>query len=103
MRVQVYLTRYKRMRITSKMVLQHGDRNHQRIFAISISLDGIHHLSTITKGDLNELVILDVDGFPISWQWFVGHPRGKNLSIVAKTFIDFMYKEGPSLLPEIMK
>ena len=57
-------------------------------------------LHTITSGDLNELTILDVEGFPISWQWYLGHPRGKRLSIVARTFIDFMYKEGASFLPE---
>ena len=57
-------------------------------------------LHTITKGDLNELTILDVEGFPISWQWYVGHPKGKHLSVIARTFIDFMYEHGPSLLPE---
>ena len=57
---------------------------------------------TLTAGDLTELTTLDVEGFPISWQWYVGHPRGKRLSVVARTFIDFMYKEGPSLLPENM-
>lgn len=57
-------------------------------------------LHTITSGDLNELTILDVEGFPISWQWYVGHPKGKRLSVIAKTFIDFMYEHGPSLLPE---
>ena len=60
-------------------------------------------MHTITSGDLTELTILEVEGFPISWQWYVGHPRGKRLSVVAKTFIDFMYKEGPSLLPDNMK
>ena len=55
---------------------------------------------TLTSGDFTELVVLDVEGFPISWQWYVGQPRGKRLSVVAKTFIDFMYKEGPLLLPE---
>jgi DNA-binding transcriptional LysR family regulator len=57
-------------------------------------------LHTLTSGDMNELTVLDVQGFPISWQWYVGHPRGKHLSIIARTFIDFMYQEGPSLLPE---
>ena len=57
-------------------------------------------LHTLTSGDMNELTVLDVQGFPISWQWYVGHPRGKRLSIIARTFIDFMYEEGPSLLPE---
>jgi len=58
---------------------------------------------TITRGDLSELKILDVEGFPISWQWYVGHPRGKRLSVAAKTFIDLMYEEGSLLLPESMK
>ncbi len=57
-------------------------------------------LHTLTRGDMNELTVLDVQGFPISWQWYVGHPRGKRLSIIARTFIDFMHEEGPSLLPE---
>ena len=66
---------------------------------------GISVLSqhTLTSGDLNELAILDVEGFPVSWQWYVGHPRRKRLSVVAKTFIDFMYQHGPSLLPENIK
>ena len=60
-------------------------------------------LHTLTSGDMNELTVLDVQGFPISWQWYVGHPRGKRLSIIARTFIEFMYAEGPSLLPENVK
>jgi DNA-binding transcriptional LysR family regulator len=55
---------------------------------------------TLTSGDLNDLTVLDVEGFPISWQWYVGHPRKKRLSVVAKTFIEFMYREGPDLLPD---
>lgn len=57
-------------------------------------------LHTITSGDFNELCILDVEGFPISWQWYLGHPTGKRLSVVAKTFIDFMHQEGSSCLPD---
>ena len=59
-------------------------------------------MHTLTGGDLSELTVLDVEGFPLSWQWYVGHPRGKRLSIVARTFIDYMYEQGPSLLPENM-
>ena len=58
---------------------------------------------TLTPGDLDELTILDVQGFPIPWQWNIGHPRGKRLSIVAKTFIEYMYAEGPGLVaPDIL-
>ena len=52
-----------------------------------------------TRGCLNDLAILDIEGFAVSWQWYVGHPRRKRLSIVTKTFIDFMYQHVPSLLP----
>lgn len=55
---------------------------------------------TLTSGDLNDLTILDVQGFPLSWQWYVGHPKKKRLSVVAKTFIDYMYEQGPLLLPD---
>ena len=66
---------------------------------------GISVLSqhTLTRGDLHDLSVLDVEGFPISWQWYVGHPRKKRLSVVAKTFIDFMYREGPMLLPDSIR
>ena len=57
-------------------------------------------LHTLTSGDMSELTVLDVQGFPISWQWYIGHPHGKRLSIITRTFIEFMYKEGSSLMPE---
>ena len=56
-------------------------------------------LHTLTSGDLDELEILDVEGLPISWRWYIGHPHGKNLSIVARTFIDYMVEHGMELLP----
>ena len=57
-------------------------------------------LHTLTTGDMNDIAILDVKGFPISWRWYIGHPQGKNLSIVAKTFISYMFEHGMDLLPE---
>jgi DNA-binding transcriptional LysR family regulator len=49
-------------------------------------------LHTLTSGDMHELTVLDVEGFPISWQWYIGHPRGKRLSTTARTFIEFMIR-----------
>lgn len=53
---------------------------------------------TLTRGDLQELAILDVQGFPIPWQWYVGYPKGKRLSVVANTFVNYMFEMGESLL-----
>jgi DNA-binding transcriptional LysR family regulator len=38
-----------------------------------------------------ELVVLDVAGFPLRRSWHVVWPRGKELSVVASTFIDFLH------------
>jgi LysR family transcriptional regulator, low CO2-responsive transcriptional regulator len=43
------------------------------------------------------LKILDVQHFPISRQWYVAYPQGKQLSIVASTFLDFLKAEAPQI------
>ncbi|MBT8127293.1 MAG: LysR family transcriptional regulator [Gammaproteobacteria bacterium] len=84
--------------INIRMELGSNEAIKQGVAAgLGISVLSLH---TIVRGDLDELTVLDVDGFPISWQWYVGHPKGKRLSVVARAFIDFMYEEGPSLLPK---
>ncbi len=58
---------------------------------------GIAVLSQHTLGqgiDQTGLTILDVKGFPIQWQWHVGHMRGKRLSVVARTFLEFLRRQG---------
>lgn len=39
-----------------------------------------------------EPVLLDVEGFPIVRHWHVAYPRGKQLSVVAEAFLDFLWK-----------
>lgn len=41
----------------------------------------------------SELVVLDVEGFPIMRHWHAGYLREKQLSIVAQTFFDFLCSE----------
>ncbi|MFN9175501.1 MAG: hypothetical protein ACK58N_13625 [Synechocystis sp.] len=36
------------------------------------------------------LAVLDVDGFPIKKHWYIIYPNGKQLSIVAQTFLDYL-------------
>jgi DNA-binding transcriptional LysR family regulator len=44
-----------------------------------------------------QLAVLDVEGFPIERSWFVVYPRGKQLSVVAQTFFEFLKTEGSQL------
>lgn len=41
-----------------------------------------------------EFAILDVQGFPIPRHWYLVHPQGKQLSVVAAAFRDFLLEQG---------
>jgi LysR family transcriptional regulator, low CO2-responsive transcriptional regulator len=40
--------------------------------------------------EIGDLVILDVEEFPIKRNWFMVYPNGKQLSIVARTYCDYL-------------
>lgn len=49
---------------------------------------------------MGQLTILDVEQFPIVRHWYVAYPAGKQLSIVARTFLDFL-KQAPRHAAEV--
>ena len=50
--------------------------------------------SLVLEGEDGPISVLDVQGFPIKRDWYILYPKGRNLSIVAETFIDFVKNEG---------
>lgn len=46
-----------------------------------------------------EVAVLDVEGFPIKRSWYVVRPRGKQLSVVAHAFLDFLRGHVQLLVP----
>ncbi len=66
---------------------------------LGLSLLSLHAL----KSELarQELVLLDVAGLPIRRSWYIVHRKGKQLSLVAKTFFDFLKAEGDTLEREL--
>ncbi len=42
----------------------------------------------------DQFAILDAVGFPILRQWYAVHPAGRQRSVVASTFLDFLLSEG---------
>jgi DNA-binding transcriptional LysR family regulator len=68
--------------------------------AIKQAIVGGMGLSVLSKHTLaleglnNQLVVLDVEGFPIERYWYVVHPSGKQLSAIAKAFFDYLLNEG---------
>ncbi len=53
------------------------------------------HLNAATDG----LAVLDVQGFPLKRHWHVVRPRGKQLSVVARTFLEFLHSHAQMLAP----
>ncbi len=53
---------------------------------------GISVLSrhTLTPEALADLTVLDVEHFPIARQWLMVYPANKQLSIVARTYVDYL-------------
>jgi hypothetical protein len=44
-----------------------------------------------------------VEGFPIMRQWYLVHPKGKDLSLVARAFLDFALKIEPKMREQMQK
>jgi DNA-binding transcriptional LysR family regulator len=56
------------------------------------------HALSLTGGH-DQIVELDVQGFPIERHWYVVTPRGKQLSVVARTFLAFLHAHIELLAP----
>jgi DNA-binding transcriptional LysR family regulator len=49
------------------------------------------------EGTKGPLTILDVEGFPIQNHWYVVYPASKQLSVVARTFLEYLLAEGKQI------
>lgn len=58
----------------------------------AFSLDAMH----------TQIAVLDVQEFPIRQSWFLVHPGGKTLSVIAKAFFDYAMSEGREQLQAIV-
>jgi LysR family transcriptional regulator, low CO2-responsive transcriptional regulator len=59
---------------------------------LGISVLSRHSLAL--EGPNGPLTILNVEGFPLHRRWYAIYPENKQLSVVAKTFLDFLFSEG---------
>jgi LysR family transcriptional regulator, low CO2-responsive transcriptional regulator len=62
---------------------------------LGLSVLSLHTLTM--ESSSGELVCLDVEGFPIPRQWYVVYLSGKQLSVVASTFLDYLQTEAGKL------
>ncbi len=62
------------------------------IGGLGIAILSLHSLRL--ELDAKELVVLDVDGFPLCRQWYAVHRNGKHLSNAARAFLEYLEVEG---------
>jgi DNA-binding transcriptional LysR family regulator len=60
---------------------------HAVVGGLGIAILSLHTLSL--EGPNGPVAILDVEDFPIMRQWHLVYPKGKELSLVAKAFLEF--------------
>jgi len=68
---------------------------HAIVGGLGISVLSLHSISL--EGGGGKLALLDVDGFPIERRWYLVYPRGRELSLVAKTFLQFAIDSEPQI------
>jgi DNA-binding transcriptional LysR family regulator len=94
--------RERNLPINFKMELGSNEAIKQAVAGgLGISVLSAHTL--VLEKKTNELVILDVEGFPIHRQWYVAYSKGKQLSVVAKTFLEFLQQESKLLAARYME
>jgi DNA-binding transcriptional LysR family regulator len=68
---------------------------------LGLAVLSAHTLALEKSSD--ELVVLDVEGFPIRRQWYAVYARDKQLSVVARTFREFLLHESPLIAKRYMQ
>lgn len=72
--------------------------------AIKQAIAGGLGLSVLSRHTLltdnSEITVLDVEGFPIERQWYVVYLAGKQLSVVASTFLEYLHSAAAKLAEE---
>ncbi|MGI0486338.1 LysR substrate-binding domain-containing protein [Pantanalinema rosaneae CENA516] len=65
---------------------------------LGISVLSLHTMAL--EGQSSPLTILDAESFPIQRYWYIVYPAGKQLSIIAQTFFDYLMNEGKTVAEE---
>lgn len=67
---------------------------------LGISVLSLHTI--ISEGTSGEFGILDVENFPIERHWYVSHLAGKQLSVVANTFLQYLLNESHTMAKKLL-
>jgi LysR family transcriptional regulator, low CO2-responsive transcriptional regulator len=85
------------LKIEPYMELGSSEALKQAVMAgLGIAALSIH--SVQLELEVNKLTVLDVEGFPLERRWYAVHLKGRKLSLVARTFLDYILEESHRIL-----
>jgi len=79
-----------RMELSSNEAIKHAV-----VSGLGVAISSLHTLTQ--EGADGSLVLLDVEGFPVEREWHIVYPKGKELSPIAKTFLEFAMASEPAI------
>jgi DNA-binding transcriptional LysR family regulator len=92
----------KGIRPQGKMELGSNEAiKHAVVAGLGLTVLSLHTMTL--EGSEGPVAILDVEGFPIVRQWYVVHPKGKELSLVAQAFLEFALAVEPAKRKKMIK
>ena len=68
---------------------------HAIVAGLGLSVLSLHTLAL--EGPNGPVALLDVDGFPIMRKWYIVYLKGKQLSLVAQAYLDFVHGIEPKI------
>lgn len=85
-----------------RMVLSNNEAiKHALIGQLGISVLSLHTI--LLEGANGPVGLLNVEGFPVQRKWHLVYRKGKELSVVAKAFVEFLHEEGKRLSEQVEK
>lgn len=88
--------------VTPRVRMQLGSNEaikHAIIGGLGIAALSLHSLVLESCG--GRFVLLDFEGFPIERRWFLAYSRNRELSLVAKTFLEFAVESEPRITAQL--
>lgn len=88
--------REKNLQLKVRMELGSNEAiKHAIVDGLGLSVLSLHIMTL--DGKDSPVTILDVQGFPIMRQWYIVYPKGRQLSLVAKTFLQYAVENEPGI------
>ncbi len=85
------------LNVRPTMELGSSEAIKQAVLAgLGVSVLPLHNIHRELKS--GDIIVLDVEHFPLRRRWYAVHLKGRRLSLVAQAFLDFLTTEGRRLL-----